>query len=264
MTFASFDAFFLKQRVAEANNIIRSAINQSSHPLVVNFSGGRDSMAMLSLAKKQTDYLVCCYNVTGIEFPEAIDFARWAAQLLSAPLAISYPQDHKGDFFQRLEMFRRFPTMVTPWCQRDLKTRSEAKMLRREYGKGTFYKLVGVRRWESSRRHSIYARSGFIRPDGDSSGFLVYPLVNWRDDDVANYLKAEGLPTSGLYPKYGVSGCYYCPFYPPELYLRVMKHEPNLYDRFIEWENILHAPAVQGQNYLRDLKAGLEFRQTLL
>ena len=64
----------------------------------------------------------------------------------------------------------------------------------------------------------------------------------------------KGLPTSGLYKEFGVTGCSWCPFYQPDIYRRILKRMPNLYDRIIELENELNLPSVSGYYFMRDLK----------
>lgn len=254
----TIDKFFLEQRLEESRAIVREVIKLSSKPLVVQFSGGKDSMAMVGLVKEVTDNFVCSFMMTGIDFPEAVAFAKSSASELGVSLLISTPADHLGGLFERLAKFRRWPMVQTTWCSRDLKIRPQQKMLIRELGKGRLYKLVGVRRYESARRRGIYEYGGFIRPDNQVGGASnVYPILHWTDADVFNYLSTKGLPTSGLYKKYGVSGCYWCPFYQAEIYLRILSDNPNLYDGFIEWEEEL-GPSVVGNIYLRDLKEQLQ------
>ena len=126
-----------------------------------------------------------------------------------------------------------------------------------EGAKAHLYKLIGVRRFESSRRKWLYLRycDNPIRPDGEHKGtFEVFPILSWSDDDVKNYIQAKGLPTSTLYRDWGVSGCSWCPFYGSSIYLNVLRHLPNHYDRIIALEEKLGQPSVLGQVWLRDLK----------
>jgi 3'-phosphoadenosine 5'-phosphosulfate sulfotransferase (PAPS reductase)/FAD synthetase len=209
-------------------------------------------MALVSLAMEVTDDFVCGFMKTGIEFPEAIDFAERSAKGLGVALLTSEPQDHLGGFFDRLPLFG-FPTIKKTWCNRDLKVRPQQKMLNREFGKGDFYKLVGVRKFESSRRKKMHSGNRYIVDDYNASGHLVYPLLLWNRYDVVNYLKRKGLPTSSLYKTYGVSGCYWCPFYQPSIYKKVIADNPCIYDKFIECEKE-HGPSVGNYIYLGDIK----------
>lgn len=249
------DEYFLGVRIAESQDIIRKIATQTDKPLIIQFSGGRDSVAMVGLTREVTSNFVCSFMETGIEFPEAIEFARESAKNLGVDLLISTPDEHKGGFFQRLAQFQKWPTVRATWCSRDLKIRPQQKMLHRIFGKGGIIKLIGVRRFESIRRTAIYGQGEFIRPDNQVAGAgNVYPILHWTDDDVVNYLEKEGLPTSGLYKRYGVSGCYWCPFYQVEIYTRILADQPTLYDEFIEWENKLRQPSVIGNVYLETLK----------
>lgn len=252
------ESFLLKQKVAESLAVVNEAVARSEKLLIVQFSGGRDSCVVLHLVRQVTNNFICCYNTTGIEFPSAIEFAGSIARKMDAGIVFSNPSLYKGGFFERLAQFRKWPGMRTTWCQRDLKSRSAKRLLVELYGKGSYYKLLGVRRFESIRRHAMYRPNVFFRRDGDCSGdYLVYPILNWSNKDVVRYLQLRGLPSSSLYKKYGVSGCYWCPFYEPEIYRRVLAKEPNRYDEFIKWEGELGQPSVKGHIYLRDLKIGM-------
>jgi 3'-phosphoadenosine 5'-phosphosulfate sulfotransferase (PAPS reductase)/FAD synthetase len=169
-------------------------------------------------------------------------------------LLVSTPEDHLGSFFERLPSFG-WPTVHSTWCNRDLKVRPQRKRLVREFGEGQFYKLVGVRKYESTRRKKMHKAGRFFATDYQTGkDTLVYPLLKWTSSDVRNYLKAQGLPVSALYKRFGVSGCFWCPFYQVKIYKRILRALPDLYDEFIEWEIKLGAPSVIGQVYLRDLK----------
>jgi len=251
---ASIDDQFLRDRIGESRQVIQQAINKTQKPLIVQFSGGKDSMAMVSLVQEITDNFIGCYMQTDIDFPAAISFAKESASNLNFDLLVSTPADHLGGFFERLPKFG-WPTIHSLWCNRDLKVRPQRKRLIREFGKGIYYKLVGVRRYESTRRRKMHSTGNFFAEDYHTGGdMLVYPLLNWTTADVKNYLKAAGLPISSLYKKYGVSGCYWCPFYQPSIYRKILGDWPSLYDRFIEWEGKLGA-SVNGYIYLRDLKS---------
>ena len=203
---------------------------------------------------------VASYMVTGLELPHTVPFVRETCEKIGVRLVISTPAHYKGNLFQRIETLKKFPIMNGPkWCCRDLKLRPQKAMLHQTFGKGVFYKLEGIRLAESSRRGFIYKdyRESMLRPDGEHKGsFEVFPILSWTDDDVLNYLKMAGLPTSGLYKKFGVSGCAWCAFFTPDIYRRILAEMPDypLFRRIIEWEEKLGEPSVAGNIYLRDLK----------
>lgn len=260
------DNFYLAQRISESQEVVSQITAESEKPLVIQFSGGRDSMALIGIVREVTDHFVCAYMCSGLEFQGELEFVSDACEKYGLPLVVSYPSMHKGDFFERMERFEIFPGLGSwgnggsgsrTWCNRDLKVRPQTKMLKRVFGRGTFYKLEGIRRFESGRRRSIYRpyKDYSVRPDSEQQGsFEVFPLINWTDADVLNYLEISGFPTQPRYKRYGVTGCAWCPFYESEIYKRVLADDPNYYDRFIEWEDKLNKPCVLGNVWMGDLK----------
>lgn len=252
-----FDEYFLNQRITESKAVITKVAQRSEPPLIIQFSGGRDSMALLGLVREITDEFICFYMATGLEFKGVIQFVKETCEKLGVKLLISNPGMHKGNIFKRVEQFHTFPLIQTTWCCRDLKLRPQVKMMRKTFGKGVFYKLEGIRLSESTRRKYLYKEytGNPIRPDREQKGsFEVFPIINWTGEDVLNYLEMAGLPTSSHYNEYGVVGCSWCPFYGADIYRRVLAKLPNHYDRFIEWEEKLGMPSVTGRIYLGDIK----------
>jgi 3'-phosphoadenosine 5'-phosphosulfate sulfotransferase (PAPS reductase)/FAD synthetase len=193
--------------------------------------------------------------VSGIEFQECIDFVVDVCRKFGWKLMFSHPEIYKGTFFDRLERFQYWPTIRKLWCQRDLKVRPQHLTLVRDFGEGSYYKLNGVRRHESTRRKFLYDNDVFIRRDTNCGGvdYEVFPILRWSDQDIINYLRIAGLPTSGLYKRFVVSGCYWCPWYQADIYYGIAKELPNLYDPMIAWESKI-GPSVNGHIYLRDIK----------
>ncbi|MFW9971718.1 MAG: phosphoadenosine phosphosulfate reductase family protein [Candidatus Odinarchaeota archaeon] len=257
----------LASKVKESLDIIRKAKKESGNiSLVVNFSGGKDSTLLLELVKKVTDDFICFYCSSGIEFPETIDSVKNIAKEKDLELLFSHPEDHKGDFFSRLERFGYFPIIKTTWCSRDLKWRPQKKVLTREFGKNIFYKLNAVGKYESSRRKSIYTKREYFWKDYDvSNDIMVFPILNWTTLERDNYLKKNQIKvsTSQLYKKFKVSGCFWCPFYQASIYRRILSEFPNLYDEIIEWEIKLNTPSVSGYKWLKDLKDEIIHIKTL-
>ena len=256
--------FELDYRIRQSNKIIETILAKTKTPLLINFSGGKDSTILLDLVQNVTDNFICCYMSTEIELPKNIDYVREACEKRGCQLLVSTPSEHKGDFFSRLAKFKIFPTFSAPWCTRDLKIRPQRKMLNRLYGKKTFFKLTGVRRAESSRRTKIYKSyklEGFIQNEYQYGGRdqLIHPILYWSDENIIEYLRREKIrvKTNPLYEKFGVSGCAWCYFYQSCIYEKILAEYPNLYDHFIEWEKKLNTPSVSGYIWLKDLKNAL-------
>ncbi len=265
-----WDERFLDERKAEALEVIKACAARSTMPLVLQFSGGRDSMALLGLVREAevpADKYICSYMATGTELPGVVTFVRDFCKQEGLRLLVSQPGLHKGNIYKRIQQFRSFPNLGSfdgggkrLWCCRDLKLRPQKKLLVGTFGKGEFFKLEGIRRFESDRRKVIYRQyaATFMREDDEfKKSWEVFPILNWSDDDVLQYLEQRGLPTMGQYKEFGVSGCSWCPFYPPEIYAKVLAVKPNWYDRFISLEEELNQPSVHGGVFLRDIKSAV-------
>ena len=267
----------LSARIHKASDIIRRVKENSQLPLIVNFSGGRDSQVLLDLVQQVTSDFFCFYMVSGIDWKESLQHVENICREYDAKLMVSHPQDYSScwsvrvnGFFERLERFGYWPTVKKQWCSIYLKIRPQRQVLRRVFGvklrrksgkwkPQSIFKLNGVRREESSRRMQIYrrlAKSGYMVKDPNQpEAMMVFPILDWTDKDVNDYLLLRGMKRkeNPLYSKFGVSGCYYCPFFEPEIYRRIASEDPGLYDRFIEYERKLDRPAVIGNVWLRDI-----------
>lgn len=264
MTLDGSDSFYAK--INKSTGIIEKAAEKTSQPLVVNFSGGKDSYVLLDLVQQVTSNFICFYMVSGIDLKESLRHVEKVCQELDVRLLVSHPQDYatcwsvrKNGFFERLERFGYWPTVKVQWCSVYLKIRPARQVLRRLFGRQRICKLNGVRRKESSRRMQIYRRTaeqGYMRSDPEQpESVMVFPILEWTDNDVKGYIELRDIrqKQSPLYKRFGVSGCIYCPFYQPEIYKRIAKEDPGLYDTFIEYERKLGKPAVIGHLWLRDL-----------
>lgn len=262
-----WDDKFLEELIQESMVVISDCAGKSEKPLIVQFSGGRDSMVLLDLVHQATNHFACGYMATGMELPGVVKFVRQFCNERGFKLLVSHPGLHKGNVFKRIREFRGFPNLGTfegggkrLWCCRDLKLRPQKKLLHTVFGKGTFYRLEGIRRFESDRRKVIYRdyATTFMRRDDELQGsFEVYPILNWGGKDILRYIKMHNLPTLNLYRDFGVSGCSWCPFYGPDIYARVIQAMPNWYDRFIAMEQELNIPSVQGGIFLGEIKVAV-------
>ena len=248
----------LQNRIDEAKTVILQAYKKSTEPLICNFSGGKDSAALLSLVLEVTESVEAFFMYSGLDLPHSVEHVQKEIKNYDIPLHISDPVKHyQGDFAYWVKKFGYFPATSYTWCSSRLKLRPARAYLRSRFGFASLYKLNGVRRFESSRRKKIYPTTrGYIIPDDEHSGsFVVMPLLNWRDSDVEQYLALKGITINQNYKTCGVSGCKYCPFYQPLLYQKINKTFPGIYDDIISIEKEIKLPSVVGNIFLEDLLA---------
>jgi 3'-phosphoadenosine 5'-phosphosulfate sulfotransferase (PAPS reductase)/FAD synthetase len=163
-----------------------------------------------------------------------------------------------------------FPTSGNRWCSIWCKQRVMKAYWRTRFNKHiVLYKLNGVRMFESKTRLWKYGNpkhykrfsvdgSYFLRYDNEHHPcILVYPIIEWTTEDVLEFLKQNNVVLHGGYKVFGVSGCKWCPVHDRETFKKIMQKYPDIYDDFIEMENKINRPAIQGKFWLRDLKKEL-------
>ena len=174
------------------------AIRQHMHdrPQVnVSFSGGKDSMAVLALARKAgvTDAF---FIDTGIEFPETIAYIEEQG----VPIIRK-----AGDFWRAVEKAGP-PGKDHRWCCKLLKL-NPLKLYLADIG--PCVTIQGNRWYESWNRANLDITS---QNPANPLQLNISPIRNWRALEVFLYIWWSGIPLNPLYEK-GLEriGCYLCP-----------------------------------------------------
>ena len=178
-------------------NAIRS-IKQHVHdrPTAnVSFSGGKDSTAVLHLARK-AGVANAFFIDTGIEFPETVEFVR------SQGVEII---QKGGDFWQAVEKAGP-PGKDHRWCCKLLKLHPLKLYLA---GVGPCVTIQGNRWYESWNRADLDETS---QNPANPLQLNVSPIRNWRALEVFLYLWWQKVEINPLYDK-GLEriGCFLCP-----------------------------------------------------
>ncbi len=182
-------------------NIERNAIrtirqHMRDRPRVnVSFSGGKDSTAVLALARKAgvTDSF---FLDTGIEFPETIAFIEEQG----VPII-----RRAGDFWRAVQKAGP-PGKDNRWCCKLLKL-NPLKLFLAETG--PCVTIQGNRWYESWNRADLAVTS---QNPANPLQLNISPIRNWRALEVYLYLWWREIPINPLYEK-GLEriGCYLCP-----------------------------------------------------
>jgi len=156
------------------------------------FSGGKDSIVIKELANMAGVKYDAHYNLTTIHPPELVYFIR----------------DYHSDVIiekQEMPLLKMlvkngFPTRRARWC---------CKVYKEGGGSGR-YVLTGIRHAESSGRK---ARREVETCYNDKSRQFVHPIINWKDNQVWQFIKKHNLPYCKLYDEgWKRVGCLFCPF----------------------------------------------------
>lgn len=179
----------------------------------VGFSGGKDSQVVLKLVKMAGVKYHAVYNVTTNDPADNVRFIKQ-----------HYPDVEfrvpKESYFQLIAK-KGVPTMFNRWC---------CALFKETAGVGCVV-LTGVRKEESSKRAKYeevgkWGRSksekervdldkmeaNEFRCVGGKDKFMVYPILEWREGDVWEFIRLLGLPNNPCYKTHSRVGCVFCPF----------------------------------------------------
>ena len=206
----------LQQKIDASIALIRKGeklalLMQPEYGYHVGFSGGKDSQAVLELVKMAGVKYRAVYNVTTNDPPENVYFIRR-----------NYPDvqfSHPETTFLRIVEENGMPIRTTRFCCRFLKERS---------GVG-FATITGVRHFESRNRGRYQAvtkirnrkyeaksldemENARFECIGGKDKIMVYPILEWTEQDVWDFIDLRGLPHNPCYSTVKRVGCMFCPF----------------------------------------------------
>ncbi len=202
---------YLELLEAESIHIMREVAGQFEKPALL-FSGGKDSITLVHLAKKAFAPGKIPFPLvhidTGHNFPEALEYRDAYAKEVGATLIVRKVEDTikakhltepKGKFPSRnwlqtytlldtIEEFE-FDACIGGARRDEEKARAKERIfsVRDEFGQWN-PKLQRPELW------SIY--NGKINK---GENVRVFPISNWTELDVWNYLKAENIPLPSIY-----------------------------------------------------------------
>ncbi|MBI3719086.1 MAG: sulfate adenylyltransferase subunit CysD [Sphingobacteriales bacterium] len=202
---------YLEQLEAESIHIFREIAAQFERPALL-FSGGKDSITMVHLAKKAFAPGKIPFPLvhidTGHNFPEALEFRDWLANEVGATLIVRKVEDTikqrnltepKGKFPSRnwlqtytlldtIEEFK-FDCCIGGARRDEEKARAKERIfsVRDEFGQWN-PKLQRPELW------NIY--NGRIHK---GENVRVFPISNWTELDIWNYIRAEKIDLPSIY-----------------------------------------------------------------
>jgi len=202
---------YLEQLEAESIYIFREVAAQFERPALL-FSGGKDSITLVQLAKKAFAPgkfpFPLVHIDTGHNFPEALEYRDWLAKEVGAELIVRKVEDTikaknltepKGKFASRnwlqtytlldtIEEFK-FDACIGGARRDEEKARAKERIfsVRNDFGEWD-PKLQRPELW------NIY--NGRIQK---GENVRVFPISNWTELDVWNYIKEEKIPLPSIY-----------------------------------------------------------------
>ena len=212
-------SIYLKYKVKQAKEILKTANEIFSDRLVVAFSGGKDSLVALHLALSINHEIEVVFNNTTVEFPETVYYVKRLANDWGLNLHITTP---KASFFQTLRE-KGWATHKDRWCCRPYKEEPALEYMRK---RGILAEITGTTRTESIYRRSL---TPFRMPSKEPYIIRVNPIYDWNQQEVWKYIKDNSLPINPLYHiGYRRVGCWCCPLNGPSHYKRLQITHPKL------------------------------------
>ena len=210
----------LQKKIDRAIKLIQSA-GKDGVVVEVAYSGGKDSDVILELTKMAGIKYRAIYKNTTIDPPGTIAHAKENGAEILRP---------KETFFHLIEQ-NAFPNRFARFCCRYLK---EYKVLDRC--------IMGVRKAESTKRAERYNEPTECRYYGNKKEHVeaFYPILDWSDDDVVEFIRERGIKIHPLYFRQDGSidpkrrlGCMCCPMASTKKRLEQFKERPGMVKAYI-------------------------------
>jgi sulfate adenylyltransferase subunit 2 len=201
----------LEQLESEAIYIMREVAAQFERPVLL-FSGGKDSIVMVHLAVRAFHPAKFPFPLlhidTGHNFPEAIEFRDELARSVGAQLLVAYVQDSidKGRVVEETgPRASRNPLQTVTLLDaiNDLKVDAAFGGGRRDEEKARakerfFSHRDAFGQWDpKNQRPELWNLFNGRKAPGEH--FRVFPLSNWTELDVWQYIARESIPLPSLY-----------------------------------------------------------------
>ena len=215
----------LQIKIERAVRLLQSVAPTDGSPVEVAYSGGKDSDVILELTKMAGIPYRAIYKNTTVDVPGTLKHVKEMGAEVLMP---------KKNFFQLIEE-KGYPDLFRRFCCGYLK---EYKVLDKA--------VMGVRRAESVKRAKRYTEPTECRFYGSKREHVeaIYPILDWTDDDIVEFVKERGLKLHPIYYREDGSidptrrvGCMCCPL--------ASKHKRI--EQFQKWPGMLKGYIRAGQ-----------------
>ena len=177
------------------------------------FSGGKDSVVILDLAKRADVKFQAHYNNTTVDPPELVQFIRTFPEVIISQPEIS--------MWKLIIKKRMPPTRRVRYC---------CEYLKECHGGGQVI-ITGIRAEESGSRAK---RKIYENDYKDKSKWFLTPIIDWNMHDIWEYIETRMLCYCKLYDEgYDRLGCIMCPFQHSKKQLMDAERWPKYYEAYL-------------------------------
>lgn len=196
--------------------------------LVINFSGGKDSCAMLAyLCEKYPDVKKhVVYADTGWEHKDAEEWCRSIVSMFGLELHVV--RNPNKTFLTMAQNRGKFPGMQQRQCTSDLKRGPINTWIRRNVKDAVVVSCVGIRSEESPGRKKQRAlKRDTTETNSKRTVWMWCPIKEWTEQQVFQYLKEKGIPLHPVYQYLKRFSCRVCIYMTDHDLRQVHKHDPE-------------------------------------
>jgi len=237
----------------EAIGFIRNTVERIKKPVVVAYSGGKDSLTVLLLSLKALRERGIEFDVifvdTGLELPETLENVEEVERKYNLKIIRIKSQE----FWEKLQEYGP-PGRDYRWCSKVCKMKPVERFISSRYRDGCLT-LVGLRKYESINR----SKKPRIWKSWHVKGQIqCAPILHWSAMHVWLYIFKNKAPYNKLYSLgFDRVGCYICPAMDLGEIELLKRYYPELWER---WERYLREYAKKNNLDEEWIRSGWRWR----
>lgn len=196
--------------------------------LVINFSGGKDSCAMLAYLCEHYPHVKkhVVFADTGWEHQDVVG---WCSKIVNRfGLTLHVVKNPNKTFLQMAERRGKFPGMQQRQCTSDLKRDPINTWIRKNLTDPVVINCMGLRSEESSNRKKKKKLTRNKRESNSRRTLWDWlPIKDWTETQVLDYLVSKGIPLHPVYSYLRRFSCRVCIYMSQHDLRQVNKYDPQ-------------------------------------
>jgi 3'-phosphoadenosine 5'-phosphosulfate sulfotransferase (PAPS reductase)/FAD synthetase len=221
--------------------------------IIINFSGGKDSCAMLAyLCEQYPDVKKhVVFANTGWEHDGVEDWCKQIVAMFGLPLHIV--RNKNKTFLTMAEKRGKFPGMKQRQCTSDLKRDPIVSWIKNNVKDPVIVNCMGIRSEESTGRAKQKKLKRNTRETNSKRVVWDWqPIKDWTENQVFDYLKTKGIPLHPVYNYLRRFSCRMCIYMTDHDINQVAKFDPAAIDIISGIEEKIGFSFLQ-RGFLKDL-----------
>lgn len=223
--------------------------------LVINFSGGKDSCAMLDYLCKKYPHLqkYVVFADTGWEHTDA---EQWCRSIVARyGLELHVVRNNRKDFFGMVRNRGMFPGMQTRQCTSDLKRDPIMQWIRKNVTDPVVINCMGIRAEESPNRARMPRLKRNKRECNSRRTVWNWnPILDWTETRVRQHLADNDIPLHPVYQYLNRFSCQVCIYMSQHDLRQTAKFNRPALERIAEVEQEIGFTMFQGMSMVEFLQ----------